>query len=277
MGFTFGPLFGIFFQQRAFSHWKSTMHLPSRIKAIPEHTRYQLPALAPCIGGAVVLVLLALFLLCETGIRFIRRWRNGVVQCTRPCCNKAANLSRGASPRNGDPEVAGLLDGEGDGYDEDDFESGETMHDSADDPRMENFIKAYGARRAHSKFGEMMEWREAHDVDTVMDRSVPQWKNFKQAYPFYIHGRAKDGCIVAYELPGHMDLAHAVSNGGLGHRAPPSSALQHSRPNAHGHMGTLAFALESSPPLTPGPSSGARSHWPVPHVPCTGPEGDNAA
>ena len=41
------------------------MHLPSRIKAIPEHTRYQLPALAPCIGGAVVLVLLALLILPE--------------------------------------------------------------------------------------------------------------------------------------------------------------------------------------------------------------------
>jgi len=89
-GFTFGPLLGIFFQQRAFSRWKATLKLPSRVKALPEKTRQLFPALAPCIGGAIVLAALALFVMCETGIRLLKCDRGS--RCHR-CCRGNQNSS----------------------------------------------------------------------------------------------------------------------------------------------------------------------------------------
>lgn len=59
----------------------------------------------------------------------------------------------------------------------------------------------------------MLRWREANDIDSALTRRLPKWSSFKQAYPFYIHGRSKDGCIVAYEQPGSMNLDLAVKNG----------------------------------------------------------------
>ena len=59
MGFTLAPLLGIFFQQRAFSRWKATLKLPMRVAALPanlQRTRWELPALPPCIGGALALI-----------------------------------------------------------------------------------------------------------------------------------------------------------------------------------------------------------------------------
>ena len=97
------------------------------------------------------------------------------------------------------------------------------------------------------QFDEMLRWREANDIGSALTRRLPKWSSFKQAYPFYIHGRSKDGCIVAYEQPGSMDLALAVKNGmtteGEGrtgplrhaYHPPPTTRQLHHCPNGSDH------------------------------------------
>ena len=108
-GFTFGPLLGIFFHQRKFSRWKASLKLPSRVKALPEKTRYLLPALAPCIGGALTLLALALLVMLEMGIRGLRcdrvgphlgkcSWCGAVARCL---CKTSKGAARGLGGQGG--------------------------------------------------------------------------------------------------------------------------------------------------------------------------------
>ena len=63
--------------------------VPTRVKALPESTRQLLPALAPCAGGAIVLVLISIFVMAEMGIRWMK--------CGRLCTRCRANFGAAAA------------------------------------------------------------------------------------------------------------------------------------------------------------------------------------
>lgn len=55
-------------------------------------------------------------------------------------------------------------------------------------------------KKARDAYTNMLRWRAKNQVDNIQERSFPNFKKVLQFYPNFIHGRAKDGCILAYEV-----------------------------------------------------------------------------
>eukprot|EP00611_Tribonema_gayanum_P016908 TRINITY_DN29387_c0_g1_i1.p3 TRINITY_DN29387_c0_g1~~TRINITY_DN29387_c0_g1_i1.p3 ORF type:complete len:143 (-),score=30.43 TRINITY_DN29387_c0_g1_i1:1872-2300(-) len=66
---------------------------------------------------------------------------------------------------------------------------------------------------ARRRWVETLKWRKSYKVDTMLDEPQLHFDAIKKYYPHYVSKRAKNGCLVYYEIPGETDLKKLRENG----------------------------------------------------------------
>uniref|UniRef100_A0A7S3JVI4 CRAL-TRIO domain-containing protein n=1 Tax=Aureoumbra lagunensis TaxID=44058 RepID=A0A7S3JVI4_9STRA len=67
---------------------------------------------------------------------------------------------------------------------------------------------------AKKRWNRTLEWRAQHNADNVLSQRQPKYHAVKQLYPHYLHGKARDGEVIMFELVGSLDTS-SLRNGSL--------------------------------------------------------------